>query len=183
VNAALDAARLADALADVEVGHHPELGAGSVCLLSIEGGGEPLSVPDRCTLEVDRHVVPGETAASVLADAERVVADLDLESHVEVSLREGPEPDVQFPPYVTDPAHPLVARVVESIETLCGTEPEVGYFSSIGDFNHLGGRAGIPTVIVGPDGANVHGTGEYVHVAEVVETAQVVADATARVVE
>ena len=61
--------------------------------------------------------------------------------------------------------------------------PDVGYFSSIGDFNHLGGRAKIPTVIVGPNGANVHRTDEYVQLDEVVETAQVVADTISRLVE
>lgn len=183
VNAALDAARVADAISKMELGSHPALGSGSVCLLSIEGGGEPLSVPDRCEMEIDRHVVPGETAESVLADAERAVEALDLDSDVDISLRETPEPDMYFQPYVTDAEHPLVTPFFDSVRDLWGVDPDVGYFSSIGDFNHLGGRAEIPTVIVGPDGANVHGTGEYVLVDEVVETAQLVADATSRLVE
>jgi acetylornithine deacetylase/succinyl-diaminopimelate desuccinylase-like protein len=183
VNAAADAARIATAFEDVDVGTHPRLGAGSVCLLEIDGGGEPLSVPDHCYLEVDRHVVPGETAESVLDDAERLVSGLDLESEVTVSLRETPEPDMQFRPYVTDRDHPYVEPFVESVRRRFGTDPEIDYFSSIGDFNHLGGRAGLPTLIVGPDGANVHGAGEYVYVDEVVDTARIVADATARIVE
>ena len=183
VNAALDACRVADAISEMELGHHPKLGSGSVCLLSIEGGGEPLSVPDYCEMEIDRHVVPGETAESVLEDARRVVDGLDVESDVDISLREAPEPDLYFQPYVTDEDHPLVTPFFESIHDLLDTEPDVGYFSSVGDFNHLGGRAGIPTVIVGPDGANVHGTGEYVYLDEVVETAELVADATSRIIE
>ncbi|MCO8254893.1 M20 family metallopeptidase [Haladaptatus sp. AB618] len=183
VNAALDAARLATAFEGLELGQHPKLGSGSVCLLSIEGGGEPLSVPNRCVMEIDRHVVPGETAESVLADAEQLVASLDLESDVDVSLRGTPEPDMYFQPYVTDENDPLVRPFFESIRTLFDADPDVGYFSSIGDFNHLGGRAGIPTVIVGPSGANVHGTGEYVQLDGVVETAQVVSDAVSRLVE
>ncbi|EMA03106.1 M20 family metallopeptidase [Haloferax denitrificans] len=183
VNAALDAARLAAAIDEMDLGRHPKLGSGSTCLLSIEGGGEPLSVPDRCTLEIDRHVVPGETAVSVLADARRVADRLDLDSEVDISLRETPDPDMYFQPYVTDETHPLVAPFFESVRTRRGVDPDVGYFSSIGDFNHLGGRAGIPTVIAGPDGANVHGTGEYVLVDEVVETARLVADATRRIIE
>jgi acetylornithine deacetylase/succinyl-diaminopimelate desuccinylase-like protein len=183
VNAAVDAARIADAFTDLEVGDHPQLGSGSVCLLEIAGGGQPLSVPEHCYLEIDRHVVPGETADSVLEDAERLVADLDLESDVSVSLRETPEPDMYFQPYVTDADHPLVEPFAESVRELLGTDPEVGYFSSIGDFNHLGGRAGLPTLIVGPDGANVHGAGEYVYTDDVVDTARIVADATGRIVE
>jgi acetylornithine deacetylase/succinyl-diaminopimelate desuccinylase-like protein len=182
VNAAVDAARIADAFTDLEVGDHPQLGSGSVCLLEIDGGGQPLSVPEHCYLEIDRHVVPGETAESVLSDAETLVADLDVESEVTVSLRETPEPDMYFQPYVTDADHPLVEPFAESVRDLLDTEPDVGYFSSIGDFNHLGGRAGLPTLIVGPDGANVHGAGEYVHTDEVVDTARIVADATGRIV-
>ncbi|WP_411966080.1 M20 family metallopeptidase [Haloferax sp. YSMS24] len=183
VNAVLDAGRVAEAISEMELGSHPKLGSGSVCVLSIAGGGEPLSVPDYCEMEIDRHVVPGETAESVLEDARRAVDRLDIESEVDISLREAPEPDLYFQPYTTDEDHPLVTPFFESMRDLFDTEPDVGYFSSVGDFNHLGGRAEIPTVIVGPDGANVHGTGEYVYLDEVVETAQVVANATSRITE
>lgn len=182
VNAALDAARLAQAFDTLDLGEHPQLGTGSVCLLEIEGGGHPLSVPAHCSLKIDRHVTPGETAKSVLADAERLVETLDLQSEVSISLREPPAPDMHYRPYVTPVDQPLVESFVESTRTLFGVDPEIGYCSSIGDFNHLGGRANIPTVIIGPDGSNIHSVDEFVLTDEVVDTACIVADVTDRIV-
>lgn len=177
-NAVVDAGRLAEALAAMDVGSHPQLGDGSVCPLSIEGGGQTLSVPDRCRLLVDRHVVVGEEAEGVLADAERVVEDLDLACDVEVGFREAPADDMRYGPYVTDEDHPLVASLRSATESVAGVEPSIGYFSSVGDFNYFGHRAELPTVILGPDGENIHGTGEFVYTDDVVEVAEIIVAAT-----
>ncbi|MFC4540983.1 M20 family metallopeptidase [Halosolutus amylolyticus] len=178
-NAVVDASRIATAITEMDCGEHPALGRGSICPLEIRGGEDPLSVPDRCTLAVNRHVVPGETAASVLEQAERLVAGLDLDSTVEVELRDTPGEDARFGPYVTDEDHPLVRVLADRSERVTGRDPEIGYFSSIGDFNYLGHAAGIPTVILGPDGENVHDAGEYVYTDDVVDVARIVADAAA----
>ena len=174
-NAVADAGRLANAFEGLSVGSHDQLGDGSVCPLKIEGGGETLSVPESCRLLVDRHVVVGETEDVVWADAEELVEDLDLDSDVEVGFREAPASDVRYGPYVTDPDEPLVGALTSGVETVTGEDPAIGYFSSVGDFNYFGHRAGLPTVIVGPDGENIHGAGEFVYTDEVVEVARIVA--------
>lgn len=174
-NAVLDAGRVAEALAAMETGDHPLLGSGSVCPLKVEGGSETLSVPEECRLLVDRHVVPGETKSGVVEQAEAVVADLDLDSTVQIGLREVPHEDARYGPYVVDEDEPVVRGLARATETVTGGAPEVGYFSSVGDFNYLGHRAGIPTVILGPDGDNIHGAGEWVDVAETVEVARILA--------
>ncbi|GAA0456156.1 M20/M25/M40 family metallo-hydrolase [Halococcus dombrowskii] len=173
-NAVVDAGRLADALAAMDVGTHEKLGDGSVCPIEIEGGGETLSVPESCRLLADRHVVIGETEDVVRADAERVVADLDLDSDVQIDFRDAPAPDVRYGPYVTDADDPLVNALSSGVETVTDDEPAIGYFSSVGDFNYFGHRAGLPTVIVGPDGENIHGAGEFVHTDDVVAVARIV---------
>ncbi|ELY38882.1 M20 family metallopeptidase [Natronorubrum tibetense] len=178
-NAVVDAARIATALDEMACDSHPALGSGSICPLEIRGGDDPLSVPDRCTLAVNRHIVPGESAEVVLEQALDVVDDLNLESSVEVELRETPYENLRFGPYVTDEDHPLVRMLSDQSERLTGVEPSIDYFSSIGDFNHLGHTAEIPTVIVGPDGDNVHSTGEYVETDDVVMVARLVADTAA----
>ncbi|MCU4975627.1 M20/M25/M40 family metallo-hydrolase [Halobacteria archaeon AArc-m2/3/4] len=175
-NAVVDAGELAGALARMDVGSHPKLGDGSVCPLSIEGGGETLSVPESCRLLVDRHVVLGEDADSVLADAERVAADLDLGSDVEIGFREAPAADVRYGPYVTDEDHPLVRSLQAATASVTGQPPSIGYFSSVGDFNYFGHRAKLPTVIVGPDGENIHGAGEFVYTDDVVDVTQILVD-------
>ena len=174
-NAVVDASRLADALTGIDVGSHERLGRGSVCPLAIDGGGETLSVPEHCRLVVDRHVVIGESEDRVRADAEAVVERLDLDSDVEIGFREAPRSDVRYGPYVTDVDHPLVTALRTGVETVTGDEPAIGYFASVGDFNYFGHRADLPTVIVGPDGENIHGAGEFVYTDDVVDVARIVA--------
>ena len=174
-NAVVDAGRLADALTAMDVGSHEHLGDGSVCPLKIAGGGETLSVPESARLLVDRHVVVGETEDVVRDDAEAVVESLALDSAVEIDFREAPAPDVRYGPYVTDADDPLVESLSSGVESVTGDDPEIGYFASVGDFNYFGHRADLPTVIVGPDGENIHGAGEFVYTDEVVEVARIVA--------
>ncbi|RDI72678.1 M20 family metallopeptidase [Halopelagius longus] len=179
VNAVADAGRLAAGLAEMETGTHPKLGDGSVCPLKIEGGSQTLSVPERARLMVDRHVVVGETEEDVRADAERVVSELGVESEVDVGFREAPSDDIRYGPYVTDEDHPLVTSLAAATREVTGEDPAYGYFSSVGDFNYLGDRAGLPTVILGPDGGNIHAAGEFVRLDDVVEVADVVTRAAA----
>lgn len=174
-NAVVDAGRLAEALADIEVGTHDRLGDGSVCPLEIRGGGETLSVPESCRLLVDRHVVIGEDEKQVRADAERVVDNLTLDSAVDIGFRDAPAPDVRYGPYVTDPDDPLVDTLRRGVKRVTGDAPDVGHFASVGDFNYFGHRAGLPTVIIGPDGENIHGAGEFVYTEDVTEVAHIVA--------
>lgn len=110
----------------------------------------------------------------MLADAERVVEDLELDCDVEVGFREAPEDDMRYGPYVTDEDHPLVDSLASATESVVGIEPTIGYFSSVSDFNYFGHRAELPTVILGPDGENIHGTGEFVYTGEVVEIAEII---------
>jgi succinyl-diaminopimelate desuccinylase len=182
VNAVVDAGRVAEALDGLEVDSHPKLGDGSVCPLSIEGGSQTLSVPESARLMVDRHVVPGETKAVVRRQAEAAIEALDLASDVTVGFREAPAEDVYYGPYVTSEDHPLVGSLREATDEVLGVDPAVAYFSSVGDFNYFGDRADLPTVIVGPDGENIHGAGEFVYTDEVCEVARIVATGARRYV-
>jgi succinyl-diaminopimelate desuccinylase len=176
-NAVVDAGKVAEALDGLDVGSHPKLGDGSVCPLLLDGGSQTLSVPERARLMVDRHVVLGETEEDVRAQAEAAIDALDLDSEVELGFREAPDPGIKYGPYVTDEDHPLVGALQRAAETVTGRAPALGYFASVGDFNYLGDRADLPTVIVGPDGENIHGAGEFVYTDEVVEVAELLVEA------
>jgi acetylornithine deacetylase/succinyl-diaminopimelate desuccinylase-like protein len=173
VNAVLDAGRVARGLAEMPVAEHPQLGSGSVCPLAIEGGNETLSVPAHCRLLVDRHVVLGETERGVIAEAESAIEALDLDSTVSVGLREVPHTAARYGPYVVPEDHPLVGGLTAATQTVTGRSPAVSYLMSVGDFNYLGHRADIPTVILGPDGGNLHSAGEWVDLDDTVQVARI----------
>ncbi len=181
-NAVVAAGEIAAALPDLPVDTHPELGEGSVCPLRIEGGSETLSVPESATLLIDRHIVFGETESDVLADVESLIDSLDLDVDVSIGVRDPPEPEMWYGPYVTDPSDGIVRSLWAAGRSHAGRDPDIGYFSSIGDFNYLGHRAGLPTVILGPDGGNEHAAEEFVYTEEIVEVARIIADGTYRLV-
>ena len=183
-NAVVDAGSVAEALDELSVDSHPLLGDGSVCPLLIEGGSQTLSVPESARVMADRHVVPGEDEQTVREQAEAAIADLDLDSEVTIDFRESPDPGIKYGPYVTDRDHPLVGAFEDATVSVAGEDPTLAYFSSVGDFNYFGDpdRADLPTLIVGPDGENIHSAGEFVYTDEVVEVARIVAEGTTRLV-
>jgi acetylornithine deacetylase/succinyl-diaminopimelate desuccinylase-like protein len=53
---------------------HPLLGHPTINVGAIRGGQQPNVVPDRCEILIDRRTIPGETARSVIAELEPILA-------------------------------------------------------------------------------------------------------------
>lgn len=58
---------------------HPVLGAPTINLGTIQGGDQPSTVPDRCTICLDRRCVPSESIAQVYAELEEGIQQLQRE--------------------------------------------------------------------------------------------------------
>ncbi|HLS28820.1 MAG TPA: M20 family metallopeptidase [Opitutales bacterium] len=56
---------------------HPTLGCGTVNIGVIRGGQAVNVVPDSCTIDVDRRLLPDETGETVLAEIRELLSDLD----------------------------------------------------------------------------------------------------------
>jgi len=176
VNAVVDASKIVLELQKMKLGSHPFLGEGSLCVLMIEGGGETISVPDKCRILADRHVVIGETEETVKKDVEEAIKKLDIKSEVEIGFRNAPYPEVKgYGAYITSKEHKLVKELENSFEELSGQKPVLSRFVSVGDFNYLGdkNRINLPTVIIGADGDNVHAPEEYVDLESATEITKV----------
>ena len=176
VNAVLDASKIVLELEKMKLGSHPFLGEGSLCVLTIEGGRETLSVPDKCRILADRHVVIDETEEMVKKDIEELIKKLNIKSKVEIGFRDAPYPEVKgYGAYITSKEHKLVKELENSFMEISGQKPVLSSFVSIGDFNYLGdkNRANLPTVIIGADGDNVHSPEEYVDLESATEIAKV----------
>lgn len=176
-NAVAEAGQILDTLVDLEVGSHPQLGTGSICPLLVEGGSETLSVPEHARVMVDRHIVVGEKEEILLEEVEATIDALGLESDIEISSQEKPAPDIKYRPYITDVSHPLVSALKRASSIVTEQDPTIGYCASIGDFNYLGDRADIPTVIVGPDGGNIHSSGEFVYTEDICDITAMLVEA------
>jgi succinyl-diaminopimelate desuccinylase len=160
--------RLPDALPDL---HHPLVGRPTVNAALIDGGSAPNVVPDRCVVDIDRRILPGETdPEAVLAPFRAVVEALRAE-HPEVDI------DLRIREW-TDAAETtgdaqIVAISVAAVEADTGAVPSRVGFTGITDARFYINDARIPTVIMGPGSLSVaHTADEWVAVDELVTAAQ-----------
>jgi acetylornithine deacetylase len=136
---------------------HPILGAGSLHASMIAGGRELSTYPDRCTLQVERRTITGETDHCALAEIEQILEALrqeDPEFKAQARFLFGRQP------YETPPNHDLPRLIGEAVTRLGRTPVRAG-MTFWTDASVLGG-SGIPSVVFGPGGAGLHSVSEYV---------------------
>jgi succinyl-diaminopimelate desuccinylase len=154
-----------------------KLGKGSISVIEMNGGGEACSVADKAYFTIFRHVVRGEDRAYIEKELFEAVEQASIKSSVEFSFRDAPHSECAgFEPYIVEESNPYSELFIESIQRAAGTTANIAYFSSIGDFNHIGARMKIPTFVFGPQGSNYHMADEYVHISSVVKTAEILFD-------
>jgi acetylornithine deacetylase len=146
---------------------HALLGAPTLVVGTIRGGTVSCAVPETCTIEVDRRLIPGEDAASVQAELEAVFAGLGLSPKPKISLQ------VEARPLETSPDERIVTALQRAVtyEDLAG-----GYrgWPAVSDA-HLLANCGIPTVLFGPGDLRrwAHKPNERVSTAELMTAARV----------
>ena len=142
----------------------PIFGAGNQVVTLIEGPHTPNSVPSWCEVAVDRRLVPGESAESVLAGIRSIVEPLGATARIPVQpvlthtgLRlDGPS---FYPGWLLPESDPLLAAGKATGAALFGAEPGVGVWRFSTDGTYSAGAAGIPSLGFGPEEE------QYVHTA------------------
>lgn len=148
-----------DALNDVlRASAHPSLGPGTLHASLISGGLEESTIPDRCTVVIERRTLPGES----VDDVERDVAEL-----LDRCRAADPELDVRSrtllarDPFETVAGEGIVETVAEAASEHLGAPAEIGGVSYWADSAFIS-AAGIQTVLFGPDGDGAHAEVEWV---------------------
>ena len=160
--------RLPEALPDRV---HPLVGSPSVNVALVTGGSAPNVVPDRCEVEIDRRIVPGEEdPEEVLAPFRRLVEDLvaeQPETHIEISLKDWTEAAE------TTGDSAIASLVRDAIAAETGSSPPFVGFTGITDARFYINDAHIPTVIAGPGSLSLaHTANESIGVDEMVVAAR-----------
>lgn len=175
VNAITSMARFLLRIEEVLPGlEHPLVGRPTVNAALVSGGTAPNVVPDRCEVDIDRRLIPGETSPDeVLAPFDRLAAEIGRE-HPEVdltfALREWTDAAEASP----STAIAELCRTAVADET--GTMPADVGFTGITDARFYINDAKIPTVILGPGSLSVaHTANESIGVDELVAAARVYA--------
>lgn len=177
INAVEEAAKLIVELNKISPVIDEKLGHSSNCIIGIEGGGAACSVPDSAEIKLFRHIVRGESKETIIKEIETAAQNCNLKGEYEVVFREAPLEDADgFMPYVVDENIAEVSLLKSAIAKITGQPAEIRYFSSIGDFNSIASKLGIPVLIYGPSGENFHGSNESLDLESFYQTIEVLYD-------
>lgn len=149
---------------------HPLLGPPTLSVGRIEGGLQVNVVPDRCTIELDRRVVPGEIWLEVRREVEAVLASLRAEDpDLQVTIQE----PYQNTPCMETPLDAAIVRIAqEAVRRIDGQHPAQGV--PFATDAALLSAAGVPCVVLGPGHiAQAHTSDEYVEVQQVMQAAAI----------
>ncbi len=142
----------------------------------INAGTKVNTVPDRCTAEIDRRLIPGETVEGAIEEIRELCRRLQAE-----------DPDFQYEinrimyadPTLVPTDTPLVKAFLASGEAVVGHVPEFVISPGTDDQRFVVQHAGIEQCIVyGPGALNLaHQTDEYVAIADILTAVKVMAHA------
>jgi succinyl-diaminopimelate desuccinylase len=140
----------------------------------IQGGSAPNVVADRCVVEIDRRIIPGETEPDKVLEPFERLADSIREEHPEVDLSFAIGQWTEAAEVSGDPAIAELCRAAVREET--GREPLDTGFTGITDARFYLNERGIPTIILGPGSLGVaHMANESVEIAQLVAAARIYA--------
>lgn len=134
---------------------HPVFGPGTQVVSLIAGPHTPNSVPDWCEVALDRRLVPGETAESIVEGIRQVVGPLGasveipiqpVKSHTGLQL-DGPS---FYPGWLIEEDAEVIQVGKETFEALWQQAPKVDVWKFSTDGTYSAGVAGIPTLGFGP---------------------------------
>jgi len=154
---------------------HPLAGGPSLVVSVIHGGLQVNIVPNECFVEIDRRTVPGETHAQVLDEVDQALDEIRRREPAFVIEREAPTL-VDWP--LDTPAGSAIARAGLSACRAIRGSAELGAVPYGSDASKLSVLGHIPSIVLGPgDIAQAHTADEWVPVAEVVQAAEIYAQA------
>lgn len=145
---------------------HPLCGRPTLSVGRIEGGLSVNTVPDSCTIEVDRRVIPGE-------DAEHVIEDVAhfLRERLEFEI-ENLSPWLTAPPLADEHNGPWADRLLTHIEAVAGPHRTIGV--PYGTHASRIAAAGVPAVVFGPGSVEqAHTHDEWISIMELKQAAEV----------
>ena len=150
---------------------HALLGPATWSVGQISGGTSGSIVPAECVVIADRRLLPGESAATVLADMRERVVGLRLHDRglaVDVTL------PMEMPAFET-PAHsPLAATVDAALADAGGPGLPPGGWTAACDGGFVARDLGVPVVVLGPGSVSTqaHRPDESVAIEELVVAAR-----------
>jgi len=177
VNAIVNMMHLVEAIEQDLVVHladtdHPLLGPPTLNIGTIRGGTQVNMVPQACSIEIDRRLLPGETRDTVWEEFQRVLDHQQaLHGSIDVVME---APTLEDWPLETDPRADVVAVAEQACRQVLGNARRIGVPYGT-DASKLS-RAGVPSIVLGPGSIDqAHSSVEFVAIDQVVQAAEIYA--------
>src|ERR1700751_2475953 len=154
---------------------HPLLGHGSLHASVIRGGQELSSYPAECRLQLERRMLPEESAGEFEVELRSLVAGLSTRDQ---DFRATVRGLGSRPAYEISRDAPIVQLVSNAIRKILGpTAAEQFVGMAAWTDTVLLAEAGIPGIVFGPSGRGLHGKEEYVELDSVVQCSEILLEA------
>jgi acetylornithine deacetylase/succinyl-diaminopimelate desuccinylase-like protein len=177
-NAVLKTARALTWLQDrlfprLQTRSHPYLPPATLNIGKIQGGIQWNIVPERCKVEMDRRLLPGETRDLAMAEIRELLDEYsERVEPLRYELYSGGEVAANIN---TSPDEPFVLDAAQALRDLTGNDQPLTGYAQTSDGRWLA-RDGIPIILFGPsDPAVGHAADEHVPVTQLVEAARFLA--------
>lgn len=148
---------------------HPLFGQASMHVPVIRGGESLFIYSGKCSIQVERRTLPGETQQEILKDFqtiidERAAEDKDFSAQV--------KPLIWRDPYEISRDTPIVQTVMQCASDVIGNKPSyIGH--TWWEDSAIIGKNGTDTVIFGPLGGGIHQKIEWVDIKSVVDLSKI----------
>lgn len=143
---------------------HPLLGPATVNVGVVQGGVQVNFVPDRCSIEIDRRLLPGETVETVLAHYQKLLEGLKVQHPTLDAFMERP---MLTDEALETPADSAPAQLASMLLKEMGLDGALGGVPFGSDASKLS-RQGIPSLVFGPGSIDqAHAAVEFVELAQV----------------
>ncbi len=206
-NAIYEAARIVVGLELLapQLDQDPFLGRGTIAVTDINSGSqssdtlsvdhgvvtqsiERNTIPDSCTLYIDRRLTTSETETRAINEVRRIIAREGVRAELEIPVYDATsykghrtEKRQYFSAWTVSEENPFLLQVSEAVDAALGFVPHIGKWSFSTDGVYSAGTAGIPTVGFGPgEETYAHTVDDQVRLDDLEAAAQVYAQLATR---
>jgi acetylornithine deacetylase/succinyl-diaminopimelate desuccinylase len=153
---------------------HSLLGPATYNIGTIQGGVSRNTVPDRCTFQISKRWLPGDSPAAIRRELEKAIREVETEAKVSI-VREPDMERVPHPPLELAPDHPLTRTLAMAVHRVTGRRPALSAMPAFTDAA-LFQDAAIPAVVFGPgDLGLAHSDGECIPISQLLQATRVYA--------
>jgi len=154
--------------------NHPLVGSPVLSINIIQGGNQSNIIPNKCSITIDRRMIPGENANEILKEIDMLINKVKQKNTLLKIERE--EPFIKSPPMQVDRNEKIVKVLFECISDNILVKPKIKG-ARFGTDAAIFVDKGIPAVVFGPGNIDqAHSEDEWISIDQVISAAEIIAE-------